>query len=63
MYQSVLFDGAQTAQEVKLIVLNAGSTLHYQYQTIAFRSNGTQVQSDWKKSTNALLVLQTQALG
>lgn len=60
--QSVLFDGTQTMQEVKLVV-PPGTALKYRYQTIAFKTSGVQVESDWKNATTVLLVLQTQTLG
>ena len=57
----LLFDGSQTSQEVKF-ALPPGETLRYRYQTIAFKTDGQMVESEWKDMTNTLLVISTRSL-
>ncbi|MBI4278527.1 MAG: hypothetical protein HY660_08735, partial [Armatimonadetes bacterium] len=59
--QSFLLEGNQTSQEVKL-ELPPGTPLRYRYQTIAFKSDGRVVESEWKDVTNPLLVITTRTL-
>ncbi len=59
--QSVLFDGSQTTQDVKLLIPPGGS-LRYRYQTHTFKSDGTEKEAIWKESTTTLLPVSTRTL-
>jgi hypothetical protein len=54
---NLLFDGTKTSDTVDL-TLPPGEPLKYCFQTISFRKDGTQHESDWKESSNTLLILQ-----
>lgn len=59
--QSVLLQGADTQATVNLN-LAPGQTLHYRYQTTAFKRDGTTGESAWKDMTASPLILSTRSL-
>jgi hypothetical protein len=59
--QSVLFDGSQMAQEVKLLI-PPGATLRYRYKTHTFKQDGTEKETQWKESSASPLPVSTRNL-
>jgi hypothetical protein len=59
--QSLFYDGTQTSQSAKF-PLPPGASLHYRYQTTAFKTDGQVVDSVWKESNNQMLIISTRNL-
>jgi hypothetical protein len=58
---SFLFEGTQTSQDVKF-ALPPGETLHYRYQTTAFKIDGQVTDSTWKEMTSPMLIISTRTI-